>query len=140
MESNLEMIDRMQHDDFEISVRNYASKYGTTPLWSLLQALQEEEQEKARIGAIKFNNSLVMCPCVKSLFNRTDLKHRERLVLLNNLMWFGNDGEEKLWSILKKQKNYKESMSKYQINSWKKKGGCKPIRKATLKEWGICKC
>lgn len=136
----VKIISDIEDDEVMYGILRYEKKYGIYALRQLFENVEEQIQSRYAEKTVSFSQNVTPCPCVKAMETKTHLSHRERLVLINLLLWYGSEGESQLREILEKQDNYKESITNYQIDLWKKKGGNKPIKKVTLKEWGICKC
>lgn len=134
------IIENIEESELVYSLKRHLLKNGEESLHKLIRGIIDESQNSFISETIEFSNSINSCECVKGLSNKSHLSHRERLVLLNLLMWFGEEGEAELRSILERQNNYSKKITDYQIQRWKQNGGNKPIKKITLKEWGICHC
>ena len=79
------------------------------------------------------------CEAIQNMLLRNNLNHKERTALLFIYMKLGSVGEQRLWEILKQQKNYNYNICKGQIENYKKRGKFKGISCEKLKEWGVCK-
>lgn len=78
------------------------------------------------------------CIMLQKLLKRTNLNHLERTALLFLYLPFGKKGEARLYEIMSWQKNFKENITKSQIESYKKKNKTLGISCTKLKEWGLC--
>lgn len=121
-------------DDFFISTDQFIQKNGWNVFIDFVKQLKTKYDPK--IQTIKREYSI--CNCIIALASKTHLNHHERLALMMILLPLGK--EEDLLAIMKKQDNFKESVTLYQIANYKAKGKFKGISKAKLREWGICKC
>lgn len=134
METNQEMLTRMENEDFLIKLDCWVQDNG----WNVFTELVKQLKEKYDPKLEKAKKEYRLCDCLLKVMEKTHLSHHERLALMMILLPMGK--EQDLISIMMKQDNYKESVTMYQINNYKAKGEFKGISKVKLREWGICKC
>jgi hypothetical protein len=131
-----ETLKKVEETELLIGLRKYFNKYGFVDFWRLFNEIVYEENR------VYWKNKVVtyelMCPAVMELASKEELNHKERIALMLCYLRLGNKGEERLWEILKKQKNFNEAVCRTNIESYKKKGKLLGISCEKLVEWGIC--
>lgn len=122
--------------ELQIKLRRYFNEYGFQEFWKLFNDITYQENKKHwKNKVIQYE---LICPAVTSIIVKDDLNHHERTALMFLYLKLGKKGEERLWEILRKQKNFKESICKTQIENYKEKGKMMGISCEKMMEWGIC--
>ena len=75
------------------------------------------------------------CKVISSLIKRTNLGHKERMILLFLYAKLGEKGVQRLKEVLSKQKNYKEYTTNTQINAYLNKNQLYGISCGKIREW-----
>jgi hypothetical protein len=133
---NEEILEKVENAEMYRKLYRYCEKEGNVKFWQLFSLVSGQVNKKYwKSKVIEYE---LKCPAIQSLTSKNNLNHQERIALLFIYTKLGEKGEQRLWEILKQQKNFKENICKQQIESYKKKGKRLGISCEKLIEWGIC--
>lgn len=126
----------LQEWELKNQLRTFYNKFGVKEYWiTCNQIVYEENKKYWESKPIEFE---LRCPAIASISTKEKLNHHERLALMFCFLKMGKEGENRLWEILKKQKNFNEQICKENIGGYKKKGLMRGISCEKLMDWGIC--
>lgn len=117
-------------------LKEYYKEKGKVGLYNLLDNIINESDME--FWNLKTTRLELGCPAIMELTNRDNLNHKERMALLLVYKKLGNEGKERLMTILKQQKNYDENKTKKIIEGFLKKDNGLVVSCAKLQEWNIC--